>query len=697
VSNRAWYIGLLVVIIVYLHNTLPYLTMLPRVNVDEPWLLERGYQVMRTGIPSQPMLGLQHAYLLQVGYGYLLAIWMSVVGVGIFQARLLAVCLGLGIVVMIASIGRRSIDPATGLAAALWLALDSNFLGGARSARTDIPSVFFVAAAFAAYIQGRRRSQTLWFVVSGASLGLAMLCHGNAFWAGLILIAWYILDYQRRLVVLPYGYGIVSGWLLTCGPYLAVVLWRWRDVQLQVANFAADRVPGWRPSFVLHQIAMEVERYRGWYFGLVTASVPNPLLSVFQAAIVMGIVFLAVRLIRTRAHQTDGPQSGPSPDDPHGVARVLILALGGAFIFAAFINNKVPVYLPHIMLGFALAAGFAVSEIISFVRRFDRRIVTLAFLTGYGAVGIAYYEKWYARERTSELVSYEDTEATLRAIVPAGPKYVFASPQFWTPFHAEAGTVFYSFAAAQPVENGSSIALNGAADDRPIVLVVDEYQWLPELIGISSTSTGWQRDWTSFIERRCTLESVALGTAHGTLAAYRCALAAAPPQTGSVPRIVGGATAYRIGDPVARNTAADLARWPRYEDPRRTAAAHPEIRAMEDGLRICGTGWPGIVTTVPATPGDSYLVRPMTRNTRDGDLLYIGTWQRRQVESLAGASSAGIPAPLRLPPWFPQDRAFRATAPQVRFLVYSEAPETDFVISSLDIYHLTPLSDGSPR
>jgi len=47
--------------LVYLHNTLPFLTMLPRVNVDEPWLMERGYQVMRTGIPSQPMLGLQHA------------------------------------------------------------------------------------------------------------------------------------------------------------------------------------------------------------------------------------------------------------------------------------------------------------------------------------------------------------------------------------------------------------------------------------------------------------------------------------------------------------------------------------------------------------------------------------------------------------------------------------------------------------
>ena len=104
-TRRAWYPGLLLVGLVYLHNALPHLTTLPRVNVDEPWLMERGYQIMRTGVPSQPMLRLDTAYLLQVGYGYLLAGWMSLFGVGLFQARLLSVCLGLGIISMVAAIG----------------------------------------------------------------------------------------------------------------------------------------------------------------------------------------------------------------------------------------------------------------------------------------------------------------------------------------------------------------------------------------------------------------------------------------------------------------------------------------------------------------------------------------------------------------------------------------------------------------
>src|SRR6516162_1764844 len=116
-SNRAWSVALLLVGLAYVHNALPYLTTLPRVNVDEPWLMERGFQVMRTGVPSQPMLGLQTAYLLQVGYGYLLALWMSIFGVGLLQARLLSVCLGGGILAMVAAIGRRAADPVTGAVA----------------------------------------------------------------------------------------------------------------------------------------------------------------------------------------------------------------------------------------------------------------------------------------------------------------------------------------------------------------------------------------------------------------------------------------------------------------------------------------------------------------------------------------------------------------------------------------------------
>src|SRR5215831_2079815 len=455
-ERRTYLVALGAIALVYLHNALPHLTMMPRVNVDEPWLMERAYQVMRTGIPSQPMLGLKTAYLLQVGYGYLLAPWMAVFGVGLFQARLFNVVLGLGTVLLVASIGRRTVSPLAGLAAATFLALDSNFLGGARNARTDLPSVFFVTAALAAYVVGRQRGRGMWFAVSGACLGIAMLVHGNAFWAGAILLAWYLLDYGLAGFVTSFGYWFAGGLALTFGPYLAVVLTRWQDVQVQIGNFAGDRVPAWRPSVILHQAALEIDRYRGWYFGLVTNTVPNPLLWVFQLATIAGIVLLLVRVVL-------GPTRTMA--DHKAAWRLLLLAVGAVVIFAGFINNKVPVYLPHLLIGFSLAAGFAVSELSGFFPGFSW--IGAACVALYAIAGIAYYEKWYSSASKSELLPYENTEATLRALAPAGAKYVFASPQFWTPFHAEAGTDFLSYAEAQPVQHKDQpVALAGADSDR---------------------------------------------------------------------------------------------------------------------------------------------------------------------------------------------------------------------------------------
>jgi 4-amino-4-deoxy-L-arabinose transferase-like glycosyltransferase len=670
--DRLIWIAWLVIVAAYAHNTVPYLTMMPRVNVDEPWLMERAFQVWRTGIPSQPMMGLHHAYLLQVGYGYLLAPWFGLLGFGILQARAFGVLLGLGILIMVALIGRRAIGAWTGVGAALFLALDSNFLGGVRNARTDIPAVFFIAAAFAAYSVARHRSRPVWFAVSGACVGLAMLCHGNAFWAAAILLAWYLIDYQRSALTVSFGYALIAGVLLTFGPYLFVVMTRWADVQAQIETFASPRIPGWRPAFILGEMIREIDRYRNWYFGLVTNGVPNPLLWLFQVATIVGIVGLAVQAWGGRALDTS---------DRRGALRLLVLAIGAACIFAGWINNKVPVYFPHLLIGFSLAAGFAVNEAARIVERWCApRVAVCAFVIAYGAAGVLYYEKWYNAARKSELVPYESTEATLRALVPAGPKMLIGSPHFWPPFHAEPGVDYRSYSAGLP--SSSEPRTSELAGGRPMYLLVDELQWKGDVEG-----------WVDFITRHCRLDGTAFGSAFGTLAMYQCEIGGIPPARAV--RIIGGSNEYSIGEPVLMQAAADLFAWMRYEDPRRTSVARPEVRQGSDGLEISGTGWPGIVKTFSATPGQRYLVRTATARARDGDLLYLGTWQRPEVLSLSGASSAGIPAQLVRESWFPHDRAFVATSPTVRVAVYSEAPETDFVISSLDIYRLEPQRTAS--
>jgi hypothetical protein len=60
--------------------------------------------------------------------------------------------------------------------------------------------------------------------------------------------------------------------------------------------------------------------------------------------------------------------------DPLGPRRLLILVLGSVVIFAGSSTTKC-LCMPHLLIGFALAGGFAVSEarIVGAARRGDRR------------------------------------------------------------------------------------------------------------------------------------------------------------------------------------------------------------------------------------------------------------------------------------------------------------------------------------
>jgi 4-amino-4-deoxy-L-arabinose transferase-like glycosyltransferase len=663
--------ALAVIVLVYAHNTLPYLTMMPRVNVDEPWLMERAYQIMKTGAPRQPMYGLDRAYLLQAGYPYLLAGWMTPFGVGLRQARLLAVLLGLGTVLVVAVLGRRLVGPLAGLAGALFLAADSNFLGTARNARTDMPAVFFAACALTCYAIGREQPRARWWCLSGVSAGLAMLCHGNAFWVAIVLALWLAVDLGRRLLATPRTYLIGAAAALTVAPYVIVILTHLDEARRQVNAFVAERVPFFNPVQLAGEISREIERYRTWYFGLVTNSVPNPLLWVFQAAVVAGFAVVIWRVARGRGRAGD--------------PLLLTLVVATIVVFAAFINNKVPVYMPHLLIGFALLAAVAVDagarasaraaeSAIGRPRGSIGTALVVIFIVSYGGAATAYYGKWYSTVRKSELVPYEQTAATLRALMPPGPKNIYGSPHFWPPFHADADTSFVSYA----------MGAEAVRTDRPVHLLVDESQWLPDMFVAGHEA--FRRSWVEFIELHCVLEATALGTAYGTIAEYGCNQPDGPGTR--TPRIVGGTTVYRVAERLADFTADDLAKWPRYDDPRRRPDTRPEVSLASGALRIAGSGWPGIALNYAATVGEAYLIRVAATGARDGDLLYLGTWKQPQVLSLGGASASGMPTPLAHEPWFPGDRAFIATAPQVPIVIYSEAPRTDFTVSSAEIYRL---------
>ena len=71
-------------------------------------------------------------------------------------------------------------------------------------------------------------------------------------------------------------------------------------------------LPSLRPAEIAAQIVHESERYRDWYFGLITDSATiNPVLRVFQAAAAIGAVWIIGRIVYFIGYSKAAAKRGP--------------------------------------------------------------------------------------------------------------------------------------------------------------------------------------------------------------------------------------------------------------------------------------------------------------------------------------------------------------------------------------------------
>jgi hypothetical protein len=624
---------------------------------------------MVTGRPSQPMFLLDHAYLLQPGYSLLLAPWLKLFGVGLLQARLLAVLFGLATLWCVYSLARDLFDEQVGLVAAMFLATDSNFLGVSRFARTDGPAVLFSVLALALFVRARKNGRLIPLFGAGAAAGAAMLCHLNCYWVVIVLGVWHLMVFGRRMV----WPAVVSslGFFCTFGPYLAVVLTRREEFNAQLNQFAIERVPSLDVLTILRQAAHETERYRDWYFGLITDFTFNPLLRIFQLCTALGVVWLIAAVAR-------GLATGTRRRSEELLASAVLLTVA---IFALFIPNKALVYLPHLLIGFSLAAGYfvvqATAGLTGRVRAsgwtFAAPVTACLLLEGAGAFLL--YGYWYYQMR-SALTPYGETDRALKLLVPKGPKYLIGSPTFWLAFYDDPQTKFVAYTAAGPFKNikpmgfFTRVSLFNLPQDRPYYVLVDDNEW-KTILNDPGYDAEWRATWLDYIRNSCSLSGAVPRTAHGTIALYRCWNDGKP--EAQEPIYVAEAHRYRKGESTWVGTPQTLSDWSHY-------TSGTTVTRTAGALRVSGQG-AGIYGDVRVEPGVSYVVETDVDRARPGDWLALypvlsdGRLGRGRWISLTASS------------WFPTGTIVMQSQPMLRLYVYSDSA-TDFSVRSVRVSRL---------
>ena len=273
-SRSRTYAVLLALLLLYWVISLHQLDVTPPVYEDEPWQASTGWKLAADGVFGSDMFsgfyGMESRY-----YGFLpvfpllLAGTFRLIGLGLYQARLVAVVMGLLTLVLTYSLGNRLFRPSVGLLAVilmlfLRLTVASRYQGTgilaldfARIARYDAVVPVFGLASLHAYRAASLRRSLGWFGLAGFLAGVAGLSHlYGIFWlAVLVVLILWDRDGWRALLAVSLGFGLA--WL----PYLIYVLRDLPDWKGQTSGYA-PRFDLLNPRWYLDNLLREPDRYR---------------------------------------------------------------------------------------------------------------------------------------------------------------------------------------------------------------------------------------------------------------------------------------------------------------------------------------------------------------------------------------------------------------------------------------------------
>lgn len=247
----------------FLALSLDHLGVFPAVGEDEAWIAAAPYKLATEGVYGSDLFtgyyGVdRHNYQHPPLYPLLQAGVFTLIGVGVFEMRLLAVLFGLALIFAVCLVGSRIADWRVGvLAVVLMMVLrispggDSTgilLLDRARINRYDIAVPVFGLLALWAFVRGRSSQRPSWYFATGLLTGLASLSHlFGAFWLPLFLA----LSFAGRSGGVPRTRAsilVLSGFALLWLPVLVYIASAWHDFVGQM-RFVAERLEIFDPSF----------------------------------------------------------------------------------------------------------------------------------------------------------------------------------------------------------------------------------------------------------------------------------------------------------------------------------------------------------------------------------------------------------------------------------------------------------------
>jgi 4-amino-4-deoxy-L-arabinose transferase-like glycosyltransferase len=280
--------GILISLALILGLHLVSVTKYPIVFTDEPWIANTAWTWLTTGVNfdaintgSRDQFGYEWLHWPIIGHLPLVASF-SLLGLGLFQARLVSLIFGIMLLISVALVGRLSYSTMTGFLAALLLSLSAPFLQSSHWVRPDIMLAAVIVLSYALALYALKENKWWAHFLAALLLGGSLDIHqsGSLFIPG--LVAMYIVTYKTRVLRQTGTWLAAAGGLLGIFYYVALHILPSPSVYATLASYSYQTIHRFplqmlSVSSLLSSLRGEIGQYRFYNnnldFALIGASV----------------------------------------------------------------------------------------------------------------------------------------------------------------------------------------------------------------------------------------------------------------------------------------------------------------------------------------------------------------------------------------------------------------------------------------
>jgi 4-amino-4-deoxy-L-arabinose transferase-like glycosyltransferase len=377
---------------------LTFLTTYPQVFIDEPWNANVAWNWLKTGVNFDPM---HSGALDQYGYGWVRwpyignAFWtisFALLGMGLFQIRLVSWIFACVLLLLVFLVGRRSYGTLSGALAAFLVSISPPFVQASHMARHDIMLAVLIMGVFL-LTQIAFEKEKLWaHVLAGLLIGLSPDVHPNGVFFAVGIGVLYLFNYRLKIFRQRGAWAFAIGAIIGVGYYVAGHILPSPEAYASINKFwsqGSHQLPLFNPIRLLQSLVQEIGRYHffdnGLDFALIGASA----------------VYLAWR--RRRAD-----------------LNLLVFVGASLAMFVLFVGNKNDVYAILFYPFFILMVAEALTSVITTASNSSQvRVFTLVVLILFMVNSAVHYLRPAISNREYNYYSVTDQ---IREAIPAGAR-----------------------------------------------------------------------------------------------------------------------------------------------------------------------------------------------------------------------------------------------------------------------------------